>query len=253
MPTSYSSSGRWWEAIDLFFDKRSLVRSPSSYPWSVHGYVEASFPEKGFHKRGTGTLVDKSTVLTAAHCFYHKELDASGKYVYTPATEITFYSGMQAGRYTWNGKAIKTMVHPEYLNNDENFDFGVIQLDEKIGERYGWASIVALDDVDLFSLNVNVTGYPGYKGAIDFLRKKASYDMYTMSGKIEVVDKHIIRYFIDTSGGQSGGVVWALNSEEIIEGYGIHVSGAKIEGNRAIRINAENFIVLNDWISKFEQ
>lgn len=228
-----------------------MVEEPFSHPWSVHGYIQASFPD--FYTRGTGTLIASSTVLTAAHCLYDKKLTESGKYIYTPATEVTFFTGMRGGKYVWSGKAIKTLVHPEYLNNDENFDFGVIKLPEKIGLKNGWASIVAANDFDLKSLTVNVTGYPGYKGAINFLREKASYDMYTMSGDIEMVDKHLFRYFIDTSIGNSGGVVWALNTEGIVEGYGIHVSGSKIEGNRAVRINSENFVTLNDWINKFEE
>lgn len=76
--------------------------------------------------------------------------------------------------------------------------------------------------------------------------------MYTMKGPIETVDKHSLRYFIDTSGGQSGAGIWAFNSEGIIECYGIHVSGSKIEGNRGIRINDENFDTLSDWLAKFE-
>ena len=76
--------------------------------------------------------------------------------------------------------------------------------------------------------------------------------MYTSYGPIKFVDNHIIRYQIDTSGGQSGAGVWVLNENDVVECCGIHVMGSKLEGNGAIRINDENFETIQEWRKNFE-
>lgn len=239
------------ESVDLLFDQRKPVKDYRSFPWNKHGFVFASFPDRGITKRGTGTLIGGNSVLTAAHVLYLKELTSTG-YKYTPAKEINFVSGLKGKDYLYGAKVIKTSVHQKYLQNDSLYDYGVVKLDDSIGSEVGYASIVVADDTELVGTTVNVTGYPGYIGAFRHLIKRDTFVMYTSSGQIKSVDKHMIRYHIDTSGGQSGSGVWFLNEYNIVDCCGVHVTGSKLEGNGAIRINQENFESIQSWLKEFE-
>ncbi|OJW52824.1 MAG: hypothetical protein BGO67_00640 [Alphaproteobacteria bacterium 41-28] len=221
-----------------------------SYPWNVHGFIFSRFPGDVF-KRGTGTLVGKRSVITAAHCLYLKEKTAHG-YKYTPAKETYFFSGLKGKESLYSSKVLKELVHPKYLQNDSLYDYGLVKLEDNIGAKTGYASLIVAEDAELDDQTVNVTGYPGYVGAFRHLIRKDTFIMYTSSGQIKFVDKHMIRYHIDTSGGQSGSGVWALNKEDIVECCGVHIMGSKLEGNGAIRINDENFETIQNWLKKFE-
>lgn len=148
----------------------------------------------------------------------------------------------------------KFIVHPEYLNNDENYDFAVISLEENIGNKLGWGSLRVFNDQELDGALVNVSGYPGTKGFFNTLFSRASYEMYTMEGKIVSVRKHKIYYHLDTSGGQSGSGVWILN-DQVPECLAVHTTGKgpREEGNGAIRINEENFNIINDWLNFYRR
>lgn len=238
------------EAIDLLFDQRNIV-NPLVYPWSVHGFLYATFPDKNLAKRGTGTLIGKNTVITAAHCLYTKELTQSG-YVYTPAKEVYFFSGYKEGKYLHGAKAIsdQTLVHPKYLQNHGNYDFGLLYLDDDIGAKMGFSSLNVLSDLDLNARIVNVTGYPGSMGALRHLLGREVREMYSSFGPVVYFDEDMLRYHIDTSGGQSGAGVWGLDSEKLIECYGIHILGSKVEGNGAVRINEDNFNFINNYLQQ---
>ena len=138
------------------------------------------------------------------------------------------------------------------MQNDENYDFGVIKLKENVGEEIGWASIRVLEDALLKGKLVNVTGYPGTKGIFNTLRTLPSYSMYSMEGEIVSVKKHKFYYHIDTSGGQSGSGVWVIGQDGIPECLGVHTTGKspREEGNGSIRIDHENFNIIKDWVSQ---
>lgn len=201
--------------------------------------------------RGTGTLVGEHSVLTAAHVLYFKELTPTG-YKYTPAQEVSFISGLKGKEYVYGAKALKFPVHQKYLQNDSSYDYCLMQIDENIGAKTGYASLIVAEDAELDGKIVNVTGYPGYIGAFRHLIGKATFDMYTAPRPIKFVDKNKFNYHIDTSGGQSGAGVWVLNEKNIVECCGTHVTGSKLEGNGAIRINNHNFETIEAWLKDFK-
>jgi V8-like Glu-specific endopeptidase len=142
-------------------------------------------------------------------------------------------------------------VHPKYLQNHGNYDFGIVHLDQDIGTKMGFASLNVASDLDLNNRIVNITGYPGSMGALRHLLGKEALEMYSASGPIVYFDEDMFRYHIDTSGGQSGAGVWGLDSENFVECYGIHVLGSKVQGNGAIRINSGNFETIKNWLEEF--
>ena len=127
-----------------------------TYPWNIHGFLFSTFPGN-ILKRGTGTLVGKRSVITAAHCLYIKEKTANG-YKYTPAKETYFFSGLKGKESLYRAKVLKSHVHPKYLQNDSLYDYALVQIDNDIGTRTGYSSLVSPTYKDLDDQIVNVTG-----------------------------------------------------------------------------------------------
>lgn len=214
----------------------------------MHGIVECEF-ENGAKCRGTGTLINENFIVTAAHCLHYRSYFKE----HSPLSIIKFFSPLFGKDEPIEGDMVR--IHPEYLKeNDENYDFGVVKLAYKIGSRTGWATLAASAEEELLSKVINVTGYPTYKGIVQFLKYKmlnnASRQLYTMSGIATSVKKHKMYYRMDTSSGQSGAGVWSLDRNQEVECRGIHVTGSREEGNGAIRINPENLKTIRGWINE---
>lgn len=202
------------------------------------------FPS-GVEGRGTATLVEKNCLITAGHCLYDK--DEGGL-----ATKASVYFGRNGKLFLKKAEIEKFIVHPEYLENDENYDFAVAKLNEDVGHDLGWASLSVLKEEELKGKLVNGTGYPGTKGFFRTMLNLPSYHMYSMDGPIVSARKHKVYYHVDTSGGQSGSGAWVLDADEIVKCIAIHTTGKspKEEGNGAVRINQENFGIIIDWMKK---
>lgn len=237
--------GLGYNVIDALFDKRNIVTTPEKHPWSIHGYLRCVFADGTVH-RGTGTMISKDCLLTAGHCLYNE--DAKEEALKLPIS-ITYFSGLYEDKHFFKTEYQKVFIHTAYKeSNDENFDFGIVQLEKSIGDYTGWALVQALDDKNLHSLKINITGYPAHVSPLSVLMKRPLYSMYTMQGSVQSVRKHKFYYNLDTSGGQSGAGVWTLNEEGNVVCTGIHVTGSKLEGNGAIRINDENLETIKNWL-----
>lgn len=201
-----------------------------------------TFPS-GVKGRGTATLIGNNHIITAGHCFYDKEEGGL-------ATNAAVYFGRHGNRFLRKSLIEKFTVHPEYLQNDENYDLAVARINGNIGEELGYASLIVPDDEALKNKSIAVTGYPGTIGFFKTLFNLPSYHMYSMHGPIVLARKHKIYYHIDTSGGQSGAGAWILSPEEIVQCLAVHTTGRgpKEEGNGAVRINEENYGIITDWI-----
>ncbi len=138
--------------IDMLFgrDDRQLMDS-SRAPWRAIGQLV------GPSSSCTGTLVDDSLVLTAAHCVtdYH-----SGQ---AAPSDVRFYAGLQAGRYQAMATATEIVVAPGYTararpDGDVRDDWAFVVLDQPIGAATGTIPVYALRSDDLYYLAQNSWG-----------------------------------------------------------------------------------------------
>lgn len=229
--------------FNALFDRRRLIASPFSYPWIIHGHIIMEFPN-GVKGRGTGFLIGDCYFATAGHCLYDDEEGGL-------AIKATIYFGRNGNRFLHQVNVDRFIVHPAYLQNDENYDFAVAKISQNLGQQLGWARLIALTDEELKQQDVTVTGYPGIQDVVGTVLNRPSYHMYTMKGPIVFVRKHKIYYHIDTSGGQSGAGVCRDNTRDsIVECIGIHTTGRgpKEEGNGGVRITQENLEIIKDWL-----
>ncbi|HFU4025234.1 TPA: trypsin-like peptidase domain-containing protein [Streptococcus suis] len=153
---------------------------------------------------GTGVVIGKDTILTAAHNVYDvsKGVWASSIVAY-PAKSGTIepYGSYEAYDY-YMFRAYQTN------NGAAESDIAVIKLKTALDSSIGYLRPVTEVSV---GESVQVPGYPYNRG----------YQMHTMFAPVTIVESDLIAYTVDTEGGQSGSPI--LNSQNQI--VGIHILG----------------------------
>lgn len=121
-----TSAGAQSQLDDTPLDR--LTRQEERSGWEAVGRVDIR--GGGFC---TGTLIEPDLVLTAAHCL----MDAQSGRAIDPAG-ITFRAGYSDGTAVANRRALQTVVHPDYLDNESDHfnairtDIGLIKLSSAI-------------------------------------------------------------------------------------------------------------------------
>lgn len=171
---------------------RVTVSNPLEYPYSAIAYMKTHF-ECGCDKEGTGFMVDRDRLLTAAHCLvcpYH------GAW----ADRITFYFGYKnsktyAYKYDgrWTAYAGNLFSSKEYIMD---WDYGCVKLYEPVGDSVGWFGCSwGLPDNFFY---IEYLYIAGYRDAI------LKYD----GGYAAPYGSQHIMYTMDMQPGNSGGPVF---------------------------------------------
>lgn len=195
---------------------------------------------------GTGWFVGPRTIVTAGHCVYSNHFFGG----WADVIEVTpGRNGDDApfGRFTST-----RMSTVSAWANDENpdFDYGAIHLDEPVGDTTGWFGIGALPADELAEHMINVSGYPGDRGN--------GREQYFHANRILRVTDRRIFYDVDTFGGQSGAPAWIQPSDsEVPMAVGIHAYGVGgtptsfgLTANSAPRITADVLQVIEAWVEE---
>jgi glutamyl endopeptidase len=208
-------------------DRRVEISRPESYPWRMICSLEMT-SSSGNNYLGTGWIAGPSLVITAAHCIFDK---SDGGWI----TSVKIFPGRseETSPETFftstNFRAPKKWVDDE----NENFDYAAIILDEDIGSGLGYFSIACQSDDSLKNSMVNISGYPG---------SRAGEIQLHHANRILKVSSSKIYYDVDTEGGQSGSPIWVYeDNSQIPIVVGIHSSGTgkATLGNSGVRITSE--------------
>jgi V8-like Glu-specific endopeptidase/tetratricopeptide (TPR) repeat protein len=226
-------------------DGRIHIEQTSDWPYKVHGHLIMTFPN-GNQYVGSGTMVGPYHVLTAGHNLYSHSKGEGW------ATKVTFIPAQNGNIAPWGeSEGIALLSIRGWVNNTDPrlsmpYDMGMVILDRNLGETTGWVGLLSGSDTLLDSLTVNVTGYPGDKGAPN----QWSNQMWTMGHNVKSLDEEKIYYDIDTFQGQSGSGLWT-NYEGSYYAIGIHTYGEGMdgEGNSATRLTQEKFKCVIDWLN----
>jgi glutamyl endopeptidase len=193
---------------------------------------------------GTGWLAGPRTVVTAGHCVHHQGFFGGW------ANFIEVSAGRNGVEFPFNTvKATRFSSIDRWVETaDPDFDIGCIHLDEPLGEQVGWFTIANLTPAELESHMVNISGYPGDRGA--------GTEQWFHVNRVLSVGERRIFYDVDTMGGQSGSPVWVHEQEGAPPiAVGIHAYGTGgtpfdlgIIANSAPRIIPEVFEQIEAWV-----
>ena len=210
-------------------DNRDIVEDTTDKPYSSICFLDIVYEDDDDnlrHAYGTGFVNSDNVVVTAAHCLYREDLDKFVEYVrVTP--------GRNGDDTPYGRETSRTLYVPEKFKDDgdERYDYGVIRLNNSIGDECGNLSLTSLDKYVEDGYELLTAGYPSPK---DY-----DYQMYECTGDVDSYTSRLIRHDMDTEGGQSGSPILVEYKSNKYKVVGIH-SGydGDRDINRGVRINS---------------
>lgn len=230
-------------------DKRQRVTETTEYPWITIGQLWMSFPN-GESYTGTGTLIDRQHVLTAAHNVFGKDIGGWAKTVYfMPARngDQLPYGTVPASRL-FITEDYYTLSPPDPNRNADGGvkdytlytqDYAVVRLKEPLDLPI--MGFLAASNTQLNESKARITGYPGDKPA---------GTMWTEEGPLAKPDEHFLFYKINTWRGESGaGLLVDLEMPYGKSIVGVHIAGdQKLDSNFAVRLTNEEVSNIKAWM-----
>lgn len=225
-----------WEAemreVIIGADNRVRVHATTTYPWRAICALKITAKDNS-RWIGTGWLVGPRTVITAGHCVYMHDRGGWAK-------SIEVIPGMNDASRPYGSASSSNLRSVTGWTSSKNrdFDYGAIILpaNYRPGDTTGYFGFGVKTDAYLMASVLNLSGYPGDKGG---------NQQWFMALKPKAVSSRVIRYDIDTLGGQSGAPVWAKVGN-VRTCVGIHTNG-HLSGNSATRIVTPVFNNIQTW------
>ncbi|MBQ8515503.1 MAG: trypsin-like serine protease [Ruminococcus sp.] len=187
---------------------------------------------------GTGFIIGKNLIATAAHCVY------SNGAIVSNVVRIIDANGAEVATY----EPIYYHIPMEYgQTGNSNYDYALIELDSNVNlMEYGRIYLgLATDEFMASGKNVTVTGFPQLSGD-DVINGWVYGKRYQAIAPIvylpndENADQRLF-YTADTSGGDSGGPVYITETMQSGDVYktaiGIHTHGGNTY-NSGVRITS---------------
>ncbi len=213
-------------------DDRTRIETTDAYPWRAICYLDITAGDGSKHL-GTGWLAGDSTVITAGHCVF---MHGHGGWV----KRVRVHAGRNGTAEYAAPVSAKVFRSVSGWTNQaaRKFDYGAILLPSKLGEQTGFFGFASIPDSKVRELKVNIAGYPD--------DKPPHGSLWWQARRVDDFDNMVLRYAIDTSGGQSGAPIWrSVNGQRQV--IGIHGSGFS-RSNQGVRITNTVFKNIKQWI-----
>lgn len=220
-------------------DDRVMIADTMVAPYQTICHLLIQFPSGTF--LGTGTFVNRNTILTAGHNLYDpaRREWALGVTV-TPAKNGSHnpMTPIRAPRSTMR-------TTQGWLRGLQVADVGAIRFPHDVTRRFlGIRSFEASEEEELRGLTIGVVGYPGSKDHPDPSRPNT---MWGHARRVARIEQHRFFYDTDTTGGQSGSALIYANDAGRFYCVGIHNYGSR-PFNIATRISEPLFDIIESWI-----
>ncbi|SFI83641.1 trypsin-like serine peptidase [Thermoflavimicrobium dichotomicum] len=217
-------------------DDRTRVTNTKTFPYSATGMIIAQFGRDTF--TCSGAYIDKNTVLTAAHCLYHPETNQYAKNIrFIPAATADSRGNLVAPYGI--AKGIDFSFAKGWKKANLNYDYGVITTDKSLGKKSGHFGLRPANT--LKGQTVTAVGYPAVK---------KPFTMWKGSGKVISETSRIMKYYIDTTAGQSGGPVFQYSKKYGYYALGVISHGIPDEYNAGTKLAPKAYDAVKNWAAK---
>ena len=219
-PAVQPSAPKAWEK-SAAGDPRSEISATSvqSYPYNTIGYFTVTYPNDRSY-RCTGTLVSAYVVLTAGHCVHNNSRGGwavavrfyPAQYISTTGILTRPYGSNQALANLKTTQNWTQISGPDEFNvPDYRYDYAAIQFSQAFTYTSTFMPVVYGSTIG----TANNAGYPGN------LKDSTvtEYGMFSHSGTetsgsiFDLRRAHVREFTIYSSGGDSGGPFWYLDSQ----------------------------------------
>lgn len=226
-------------------DDRKTVSSKkrTRYPYCAIVHLSTTFPN-GKQYEGTGYMMGRNTIVTAAHVIYHKEdRKGSGNGF---ATSVKISPARKKDDYPYGVSYATLLVVPwQYANNTtndgrytdvmRNYDYGVINVDNNLGDRIGWFGWTDFDSLQVKDKEYYQVGY---------YHKK----MFSQKGhKVYAHESPLLYTYFDHGRGQSGSPIYYK------KGGNYYVVGHTIAGKDRYNIGRYMNREMSDFINQYKK
>ena len=209
--------------------------------WTKSGVVKLMCSTNPYY-RGTGFVVGKHLIATAAHC------------VHDGSTSAKTLSGIKLfnanGTVALTATPVEIHVPKNYITVGCNYDYALITVEEDLTSYMCFDMGVIMDYNSNVPITVTATGFPQTLPNIPNSSNDGNnHYMYSGTGSVTGTTTRRVSYNADTSDGESGCPIYVSESSNGYVHYSviaIHTNGG--DTNSGVRINSDilRFIFQNN-------
>lgn len=198
-------------------DQRTQITNVGVYPYAATVYITMDYGN-GVTGRGSGAFVGPNIILTAGHVVCNDQYGWAKSITIKPGGVLSSVSAMNAASWA--------SVTGWVQNHDENYDYGVIVLNNSPG--VGYFGMTTVSNNDLGGSSIYCYGYPC---------DKQFGTLWYSPGHVYAYTPSLIYHTADTISCESGGpIVRQSDYKHIIA---IHTGPKNSVCNRSVRITSD--------------
>jgi Ran GTPase-activating protein 1 len=214
------------------------VDSTTTWPHSVQGRLVARVGKRRL--LGSGTIIGPQLVLTCAHNVYSRDTGIA-----LDKKKISFYPGMNGLLVPFGVHKVIEAYYPEEYKDNENEDYALLVLDNRIGDYTGYFGIQQYNRESLSNIQAKIYGYPALKTG----QREYDHYLWGMEGPFQLNEYDMIDHTIDTSGGQSGSAIY-LEEDNKYHIIGVHVKTMNTS-SQGVYLNEARIDRIKGWIKDY--